>query len=126
MLNKRSILIVLLILCLLFQYFEWGENTRAFAIEMMLDIFSKSRTIFHPLIVLPMFGLAGLVFSLANPRIGNRILWISIVISSILMLLTFFVALISMKLKMAISPILFITCAVILFLNQNRSKKTFV
>ena len=123
MLSKRNAFILILILCVLFQYFEWGEDHKAFAIEMMLDIFSDKKALFHPLIILPMLGLAGLVYSLVNKYSGNRILWMSIVISCVLILLTLFVALITMKLKMALSPILFIIFSVILFLDQNRSKK---
>lgn len=121
--SKRSALILLLIVCVLLQYFEWGKDQKAFAVEMMLDIFSKKKAIFHPLILLPMLGLAGLLFSLANPNRGNKVLWISIIISSVLILLTLFVGLISMKLKMAISPVLFIVFAVFLFLDQNRSQR---
>ena len=120
----KRIIIVLLILSILFLYFEWGGNNKAFAFQMIGDIFSSGKeSLFHPLILLPLLGIIGLLYSLFKTNGSKKILWISILMPGVLVLLTLIVSLMSVNLKMAVAPVVFILLSVYLFIEQNRSRK---
>ena len=108
----KRIINVCLILTSLAGYLEWGTDKSAFLFQTEAEVFRKffvnPLDVIHPFVLLPLFGQMLLVFTLFQKVPGRTLSLTGLVSLSILMLLLFFIGIISFNWKILISSLPFI------------------
>lgn len=101
-----------LILTSLAGYLEWGGDNNTFLFQAEAEVFRKffinPLDVIHPFVLLPLFGQMLLVFTLFQKIPGRTLSLTGLATLSILMLLLFFIGIISFNWKILISSLPFI------------------
>jgi hypothetical protein len=124
---KSKILNFLLILFSLFGYLEWSGKNHMFLFEAEIEILSKlfinPKSVIHPFIILPVISQFLLLFTLFQKTINRKITYISIFGLGLLIYFLFFVGLISLNYKIALSTVPFIVVSIVTILHHRNFKK---
>ncbi|MEY4835661.1 MAG: hypothetical protein RI980_1776 [Bacteroidota bacterium] len=124
---KSKILNFLLILFSLFGYLEWSGNQHIFLLEAEIEIFSKlfinPKSVIHPFIILPIIAQFLLLFTLSQKTPSKKLTYISIFGLGLLIYFLFFVGLISLNYKIALSTIPFIVVSIVSMLHHRKFKE---
>lgn len=122
---KSKILSSLLIISSLFGYLEWGENKRAFLIQVEFEIFSKimndAGTLLHPLILIPLLGQILLLLTLFQKNPNKTITFIGIGCIGIIMAMLFLIACLNINYLMLLATIPFLVISVFTIRHHLRS-----
>lgn len=122
-----KILAGLLIIFSLTPYLEWSGNNKAFLFELeftvLKQLFTNPQNMLHPLILLPLSGQILLLIYLFR-KIHKTLLYIAIACLGLLILLMFFVGLLTMNFKIILSALPFILTAIttLVFLKRQPKK----
>ncbi|WP_396159229.1 hypothetical protein [Flavobacterium sp.] len=124
---KSKILNFLLILFSLFGYLEWSGKNHMFLFEAEIEILSKlfinPKSVIHPFIILPVISQFLLLFTLFQKTINRKITYISIFGLGLLIYFLFFVGLISLNYKIALSTLPFIVVSIVSMLHHRKFKE---
>ncbi len=116
MLMKKKILNLGLIVTSLFGYLEWGKNSSIFLLigewEILKKIFTNPASVLHPFVVLPLIGQILLVVTLFQKEPGKKLTYIGFASIAILFLLMLFIGIISIKVKILVSTLPFLSIGV--------------
>lgn len=109
-LNK--LLNILLITTSLVGYMQWGKGNSAFIYDVLHDLITNPETLsaslFHPIIFIPLIGIMFLLITLFQKKPSKILTFIGIGCVSLLLLLIFFIGLLSNQVKMVASALPFI------------------
>lgn len=124
---KSKILNFLLILFSLFGYLEWSGKNHMFLFEAEIEILSKlfinPKSVIYPFIILPVISQFLLLFTLFQKTINRKITYISIFGLGLLIYFLFFVGLISLNYKIALSTLPFIVVSIVSMLHHRKFKE---
>lgn len=124
---KSKILNFLLILFSLFGYLEWSGKNHMFLFEAEIEILSKlfinPKSVINPFIILPVISQFLLLFTLFQKTINRKITYISIFGLGLLIYFLFFVGLISLNYKIALSTLPFIVVSIVSMLHHRKFKE---
>lgn len=113
---KAQLLNIGLLLSSLIGYLEWGGDKKMFLFEIEGEVLSKLFTdplgILHPLTILPLFGQLLLIISLFQKKPNKLLTYIGLGCIGILVVLIFFVGLISLNYKTILSTIPFLVIVI--------------
>lgn len=115
MLQQKKILNLLLIICSLCGFLEWGKNDHMYLFqaeaEIMGKLFTNPGSVTHPFILLPLAGQLILLFTLFQ-KIPNKFLTIiGVGFLGLLLGFMFIIGIIGMKYKIVISTLPFLLTA---------------
>lgn len=120
--NQRLINIALFI-SFLICYLEWGKENSTYIFQAEWEILFQrehSRDTFtHPLVLIPFIGQLLILFTIFQKRPSRRLTTIGIILMGILVLLITLIGALSMKWKIMLLTIPFITCSFIHFLKRT-------
>lgn len=125
--KKNKTLNLCLILFSLIGYLEWGGDNSMFLFQGEIDLIQKfienPTSIIHPFILLPFFGQAILVYSLFQKTPSKFLTYLGIGGIGILLLLMFFIGLISFNFKILLSTLPFLVTAILTIIHYRKSSK---
>lgn len=123
---KRKALNLCLIVTSLFGYLEWGTDNRMFLFQGEWEVFGKLVSdpvaAAHPLTLLPLFGQIVLLVTLFQKEPSKILTLIGLVCLSLLLLLMFFIGLISLNFKILLSTMPFIVSGVFVIIESRRKR----
>lgn len=126
--HRCKILNGLLILTSLVGYLEWGRNNHQFLVqaefEVIAKLFSDLHSVWHPFILLPMFGQLILLITIFQTSPSRFLSIIGIACLGILIGFMFIIGLLGLHLKIIISTIPFVTLAIMALLFCKRPLST--
>lgn len=113
----KRIINTALILTSLSGYLEWGTNMSTFLFQAELEVFRKffinPFEVMHPFVLLPFLGQVLLIITLFQKTPGRILSLTGLSALSLLMLLLFFIGIISFNWKILVSSLPFIITAII-------------
>jgi hypothetical protein len=113
---KARLLNIGLLLSSLIGYLEWGGDKKMFLFQVEGEVLSKLFTdplgILHPLTTLPLLGQLLLIISLFQKKPNKLLTYIGLGCIGILVVLIFFVGLISLNYKIVLSAIPFLVMVI--------------
>lgn len=112
---KLKLFNLVLILTSLIGYLEWGKGQCSFLVQMEYEVFSKlvsdPLSVLHPLIILPFAGQLFLLFTLFQKKPGKIFSYLGLAGIGILIVLMFFIGIISLNYKIILSTLPFLVTA---------------
>ena len=115
-----------LLLTFLIGYLEWGKGNNTFIFQGEVEIFLKAKSnplsIMHPLILIPFCGQIIILYTIFQKKPGRVLSLIGLACLSIIMLLLFFIGLVTPNIKMLGSAIPFLITG--LFVVRFNRKRT--
>lgn len=125
--NMKKLLNLGLLLTSLFGYLEWGTDQQAFLfqveMELLLKIGNDIKAFLHPFILIPLAGQLMILYSLFQRTPGRKLSLIGLACLSTIMLLLFFIGLITLNIKILLSALPFIITGIFV-LRYNWKRKT--
>ena len=107
-------------------YLQWGDNHSMFLFEVELELFAKlikdPISVLHPFTVLPMLGQLLLFITLMQRKPSKILTYTGIACIAILLVLMFFIGVISFKLKIILSTLPFLVIAFFAIREQWRKR----
>ncbi len=125
---KSKLLNAGLILTSFVGYLEWGQGNSTFLIQEELDIlvklFTDPSSVIHPLILLPLAGQILLLITLFQKQPNRLMTFLGLGGIGLLLLLMFFIGIISSNVKILLSTVPFLLVAILLIRYHllNKSK----
>ncbi|MFY7936706.1 MAG: hypothetical protein ACOVOQ_04970 [Flavobacterium sp.] len=114
---KSKILNLLLFLTSLLGFLEWGKTNQLFLFqaeaEIVLKLIYNPGSVFHPFVVLPLFGQLLLLITLFQSTPNKILTFISIGSLTLLLGFMFLIGVMSLNLKIICSTIPFLVTAVL-------------
>ncbi len=108
-----------LVLASLFGFLEWGGNNAKFLYEVEFEILKKLSVnpwaVLHPLTIIPFISQAFLILTLIQSTPSRTLTIIGIYGIGILMVLILAIGIMTVNIKMIVSTLPFILCAVVAF-----------
>lgn len=105
-------------------YLEWGTDNRMFLIQGEIEIIEKfledPTSIVHPFILLPFFGQIILIYTLFQKTPSRTLTSLGIGGIGILLLLMFFIGLISLKYKILFSTLPFLITSIFTIIHFRK------
>jgi hypothetical protein len=92
-------------------------------IEILSKLFINPKSVIHPFIILPVISQFLLLFTLFQKTINRKITYISIFGLGLLIYFLFFVGLISLNYKIALSTLPFIVVSIVSMLHHRKFKE---
>jgi hypothetical protein len=126
--EMKKIINICLLLTFLVGYLEWGKDHSAFIFQSEAEIFLKARNNFvsflHPLILIPLCGQIIILYTIFQQKTSRILSLLGLACLSTIMLLLFFIGLITLNIKIAGSTLPFIITGVfVLRYNWKRIPK---
>jgi hypothetical protein len=125
---KSKYLIFLLVITSLFGYLEWGGGSHAFLFqgeaEMLYNIFTNPDSVFHPFVMLPLFGQILLLITLFQKSPNKLFIYLGIIGLGVLLGFMFIIGIISLNFKITFSTIPFLFISILTIINLRKSKST--
>lgn len=122
----KKLINIALLLTSLIGYLEWGKGQHAFLFQVELDLLLKARgsteTFMHPLVFAPLIGQVIILFTLFQKEPGRKLTLFGLACLSTIMLMIFFIGLISLNVRIAGSATPFVVAAVFA-LRHNWKRK---
>jgi hypothetical protein len=107
-------------------YMEWGADNRAFlfqaAAALLISLPNDLEGLLNPFVIIPLAGMIMLVITFFQKNPSRKLSLIGLACLAVFMVFLFFIGLISMNFKIALSTIPFLACAM-LSLRLNWRKK---
>ncbi|MBN8653573.1 MAG: hypothetical protein J0L67_19240 [Cytophagales bacterium] len=107
-------------------YMEWGADNRTFlfqaAAALLISLPSDLEGLLNPFVIIPLAGMIMLVITFFQKSPSRKLSLIGLACLAVFMVFLFFIGLISMNFKIALSTIPFLACAM-LSLRLNLRKK---
>ncbi|MCB9251254.1 MAG: hypothetical protein H6605_02200 [Flavobacteriales bacterium] len=126
MLQRVQILNVVLILCSLIGYLEWGDENHNFVAEIELQILSgllmDFKSMIHPLILLPLFGQILLLVSLFSKKWFKWLTYSGIISIWSLYVLLLFIGFTSGQMKIFLFALPFNIIAIVQMFQARKYK----
>jgi hypothetical protein len=121
----KKLLNICLLVTFLTGYLEWGKEMHAFIFQAEADAFKNIKTdpasLFHPAILIPLFGQLTVIFTLFQKDPSKQLTYIGMACLCAFMLLLFITGLISLNFKIVCSTLPFFIVAMVI-LGFNRKK----
>lgn len=112
----KRIINISILLTSLVGYLEWGTDNNTFLFEAEAEVLRKflinPLDVIHPFVLLPFFGQVVLIFTLFQKTPGRILSLTGLAALSVLMLLLFFISIISFNWKILASTLPFIITSV--------------
>lgn len=125
---KKKLLNLGLLLTSLLGYLEWGQGNKMFLFqiegEILSKFFSDPLGVLHPFVVLPLIGQILLLITLFQKQPSKALTYIGLACVALLLLLIFFIGMISLNVKLLISALPFLVVAVLVIQAHRKRKKT--
>ena len=122
----KKLLNICLLLSSLIGYLEWGKDNHAFLFQTEYDLIfgdrHSSETYLHPFVLLPLIGQLILLFTVFQKKPGRGLTMAGLVCLSLLMLLIFFIGIITLNVRIFTSSLPFVVTG-ILILRYSRKWK---
>lgn len=115
-----------LILTSLVGYLEWGQDNTIFLFQaeydIMLKLFTDPASVLHPFILLPFFGQILLAITFFQKEPGKKLTFFGLGGIGILLVLMFFIGLMSLNIKILVSTLPFL-CVAFFVLKEHFKKE---
>ncbi|HNP49665.1 MAG TPA: hypothetical protein PKK99_01830 [Bacteroidia bacterium] len=126
MTSKLKLLNAALIFTSLIGYLEWGRDTHMFLFQIESEILSKLFTdpvsVFHPFVLLPLFGQIILLITLFQKQPSRSWSLVGMWSLAVLLLFILFIGLLGMKMKILSSAIPFFLVFIFSLRNFRKMK----
>lgn len=126
---KKKLLNLGLLLTSLLGYLEWGQGNKMFLFQMEGEILSKLFSdplgVLHPFVILPLIGQIILLCTLFQKQPAKALTYIGLACVALLLLLIFFIGIISSNVKLLFSTLPFLLIA-ILVIREHRKRKNII
>jgi len=120
---KSKLLNLGLIVTSLLGYLEWGKDMTMFLFqgeaEIVVKLFKDPISVIHPFTVLPMTGQIILLITLFQKQPGRKLSLVGMGCIAILFLLIFVIGIMTLKLRIFLSTIPFLTLGVLRILRRE-------
>ena len=112
MLEQKKILNLMVVTASLLGYLQWGKGDHMFLFqaetEILMKLFTNPGSVIHPFILLPLAGQLMLLFTLFQQQPSKELTLLAIAALGSLLLLIFFIGIISVNWKIIFSIIPFL------------------
>jgi amino acid transporter len=123
----KQLLNFCLLLSSLIAYLEWGGGNSTFLFQAEYDILfgasGTKETFAHPAVLIPLAGQLALLITLFQKRPNRILTLIGLISLSLLILFIFFIGLLSLNFKMALSALPFIVVGFFVLRYNRRNRK---
>lgn len=120
---KKKTLNLLALITFQLGYLEWGKDKSVFIYQAEKEIFSKAitdwRGIIHPFIIIPFIGILLLTITLFQKTPGRTLTISGLAGLVVLMLFIFFIGILSLNYKIALSSIPFLVITILILFNKK-------
>lgn len=124
---KSKTLNLLLILTSLIGYLEWGGGTHTFLFqaeyEILAKLFNDPESVFHPFVLLPLFGQLLLLITLFQKQPGRLLSFLGIGTIGLLLVFMFVIGLLGMNFKILGSTLPFMATVAIALRHYRKQTK---
>lgn len=122
----KRLLNLCLLLTALLGYLAWGKDQHAFLFQLEAEVFLKGihdlKTFLHPAILIPLCGQLMILYSLFQRTPSRLLTLIGLASLSVLLLLLFFIGLLTLNIKILLSTLPFIITSVLVLWYNWKGK----